>query len=152
VSRIVKLSSESLEDFIKFVVDKQEGKLQKVNVPFLSKAWRGLVDNHIGKVFAFHQGFKPGGFLLALFTPDMITGDMFAIQYLWMVAPEARGDGNALKLLDEFEEEAQILGCKFILGGSNAVSRPAAMRRLFSKRGYAPFSEAFIKPVSTIYG
>lgn len=134
-----------LEPFIDAVVKKQSGKLAQVNVPFLSNAWRGLLENNVGIAFAIYNGETPAGFLLGLFTNDMITGDLYAIQYLWMVDPEYRPGGTALRLYDAFEKEAQFQKCKRVLGGCNHVYKPQGMRELFLRRGYLPFSEAFYK-------
>lgn len=134
-------------DFVKSVVSAQEGVLAKVNVPFLSAAWSSLVERGTGVAFSIRKDSKPAGFLLALYTPDMITGDLFAIQYLWMVDPTAGLGRDAFRLLDAFEAEAKVRGCKKILGGYNRVHRPFGMRRMFLRRGYSPFSEALSKDV-----
>lgn len=136
-----------IEPFVQSVVEGQEGKLAQVNVPFLCESWRSMVDRNIAVAFAIDKEELPGGFLLALYTPDMITGDLFAIQYLWMADPKAKLGRHAFKLLDAFEEEAKVRNCKKILGGLNEVHRPGPMAGMFMKRGYGPFSMAFSKEV-----
>lgn len=145
--KVTQLGVWEIEPFVKSVVDAQKGNLALVNVPFLCAAWRSMVDQNIAVAFAISRGETPGGFLLALYTPDMITGDLFAIQYLWMVDPSAKLGRNAFKLLDAFEAEAVTRKCKKILGGLNQVHKPAPMAGLFIRRGYSPFSMAFSKEV-----
>ena len=136
-----------IEPFVKEIVDAQSGDMAKANVPFLCESWRGLVNRDVGVAFAISKDGKPAGFLLALYTPDMITGDLFAIQYLWMVAPSAKLGRKAFVLYDEFEREAKVRGCKKILGGCNGVHKPGPLSAFFLRRGYGPFSMAFSKEV-----
>ena len=144
--RVTQLSPDEIETVVDEVVKKQHGLLSNVNVSRVSAVWRKMVQAKVGVAFSAElKGGYPLGFLLALFTPDAITGESFAIQYLWMVSPEFRNSGTALDLLKAFEDEARARGCVRILTGSNQVSKPDAMRRLFRRLGYAPFSEAFSK-------
>ena len=88
-----------------------------------------------------------GGFLAGCILPDLMSGKMQALEYLWMVAPDHRQDGTAVRLLKEFERVAEYRGCETVVCGCMAAERPDAMRRMYRRLGFKPHGETFWKGI-----
>lgn len=85
------------------------------------------------------------GFLLGFHCVDLMTGKRKGYEFLWMLRPDKRSGGGALKLLAEFEEGAKQDGCVAVVVGNSAGYKPAAMGRMYRRLGYSSISESFQK-------
>lgn len=107
--------------------------------------WRELLSTGRGIGFAIAQNGKAEGFLLGLLTFDMLTNEKQALEFLWLVAPSARRNGNGLRLLEAFENVAKNSGCVRVICGADERHAPKAMARLYRQRGYEPRIQTFSK-------
>ena len=116
----------------------------KVNPNHFAPAW-GRMMQHCGAVaFSGHDDDgRVCSWLGGLIVPDMFTGEMQALEFLWLARPGV--SGAALSVLSAFESKAINAGAKMVIAGSSAFRRPEAMRRLYRRLGYVPHAEAFRK-------
>jgi hypothetical protein len=142
MSAVKKLSSNELFPVLSFIWENWKTELpEPINVSFLSESWAKLMGLGVANAYATFEKAKPVGVLLGMFTPDMHTGDLKGIEYLW-------AGKNTLKMLDQFESDCRARGCvAMICGVSDKVlgTRAPALRRLYRQRGFTPVTEAFSK-------
>lgn len=135
---------DEVEKIVETVVSTQPEPLNKVNVPFLVSSWKQLMTLGMASAFVERRNDAPVGFLLSLYTPDLLLGTQQATNFLWMVTP---GSGVALRLLRQFEREAKERKCSVMVSGSIENSRPKEMAKMYSRLGYEHFSSSFCKKV-----
>ena len=80
-------------------------------------------------------------FLVALFFPNMFSGDPVALNLFWV---GAAGQAS-LDLLRQFQTTARERGCTAVYGSAFRNYRTESMTRLFRRLGYAPHEAGFIK-------
>lgn len=147
---INKLSPEQLENFITPIVRSYapEDLLSQVRVDKVAASWRDFIRLGVGFCYAGETAEgKPGGFLLALHTDDLISGEKHALEYLWMVARDNHNPRLALALFSAFEADAKSAGCYRIVAGCNSVFKRKQLSRWYRMRGYSIFAEAHQKLV-----
>lgn len=140
----MRLNADQLEEFVRPVIEAQtEPTLEPIAVEYLMSSWRAMMNSD-----AVAYG-SDAGFLLGFFTTDVMTGKRKAYEYLWMLRPDKRSNGEGLKLLAEFEEGAKHDGCVAVVVGNSAGYKPAAMRRMYRRLGYSSISESFQRTFDT---
>lgn len=149
---VVALTAEQIRGFVEPVVREHCASafpehLENIKTDYLISSWEILMKSGIGCAYGIEKDGAPAGFLLGLYTMDMIIGQMQATEYLWVVSPQHRKGGAALRLLDRFERDAVAKGIKRILCGCVRVSNFEAMRRMYLRRGYTSLSESFLKEI-----
>lgn len=135
----MKLSPAQLRQHVGLVVVAQPHPLNQLSFVKLCEHWEKLMAMEMAEAFA-----APDGFLLALYTPDLISGKSSALAYLWMVSPSA-SPGTALRLFREWENDPRTVASEQKMAGCIVASRPEAMARLYRKLGYSLHSMSFQK-------
>jgi len=145
---VIRIATEDLATFLARVVAQHEPPLSQVSLKTIVPSWINFINGGIGTAYGLvSNSGDPAGFLLSFNTIDLIDGNTFAFEYLWLVAPQYRNGDVALKLLRQFEDDAKQAKVAMIICGNNRVFKQDAMRRLYSRLGYKPFSESFFKRV-----
>jgi GNAT superfamily N-acetyltransferase len=98
-----------------------------------------------GRAYGLTHAGRPVGLLFGLLVPDGLTGQLMALEYLWVVAKSYRRFGGALKLLKEFEKDARAVGAEILVCGSSAFNQGEKLRKLYARLGFRPHAEAFSK-------
>lgn len=138
----MRLTSEQLEAYVKPVIESQiEPTLEPIATDHLISSWKAMIDAGSGVAYG-----SDAGFLLGFHVTDLMTAKRKAFSYLWMVRPERRGNGEALKLLVEFEDGARHDGCVAIVTGAVSLN-PEPLGRLYRRQGYVKISEGFQKSI-----
>lgn len=109
--------------------------------------WRNVMQSGIGVAYGIEREGGPAGFLLAVHSRDLQTGEKRASEFLWMVSPKHRKGGTAQELLKEFEDDAKMAGCTSIVVGCHAVYKIEVLRRWYKSMGYQLLSESYEKRV-----
>ena len=145
--KILQLSKSQLREFIAPTIKAQESyPLDSIDPELVSSNWEVFLDSGGGKAFGAEVDGAPAGFLLSLYSMDLLCGKRKAFEYLWMVSPAHRSSGAAIALFKEFEKDAAESGYYSVVCGCHSFAkRCGAMRRLYRKLGYSPISEAFSK-------
>jgi len=139
----MRLNSDQLEQYVKPVIESQtEPTLEPIDADHLIGAWKAMMDAGTGVAYG-----SDAGFLLGLHCMDLMTGKRKAFEYLWMVRPDKRAGGEAMKLLVEFEDGAKYDGCVAIVVGNSSGYKPEALGRLYRRVGFVKISESFQKPL-----
>jgi hypothetical protein len=139
----MRLKPEEICHVLTYVWENYEGKQhlpEPLNIPFLAESWKQLTASGSGIAFANFSNSKPAGVLLGLISPDLHTGKLQGIEYLW-------AGRSCLPLLDAFAEECRARNChRIIVGLSKAIGpRAPALRRLYKMRGFVLETESFSK-------
>ena len=107
---------------------------------FLEK-WTSLMKLGVAVSYATFEGETARGILCGLISPDLHTGKMQGIEYIW-------AGKNTSGLLPEFEKDCRERGCTRMVFGLNPRvigDRAPALRRFYKVRGFVPFTESFLK-------
>lgn len=113
---------------------------------FFLTTWGNLIRAGVGVAFGLFDAGRPVGFICGLVMQDLITGMKQGMEQLWYVRPGHRAGSAAIRLLEAFEQEAKKRGAEMILCGCQHQDF-GRMQKLYSRRGYAPHAEAFIKRI-----
>jgi GNAT superfamily N-acetyltransferase len=117
----------------------------KPNVEHLATTWRQLESLGKTRTYVLVIDEKVVGIFLGLIVPDMITGELQGLEYMWFVEPQFRGTRKAVKMLRAFEGECKKAKCVRVLCGLAEWLNPEEMRVRYSRMGYAPHSAVFTK-------
>lgn len=81
----------------------------------------------------------------AVFPAFMDEQTLLAQELFWWVAPEHRGSGIAIELLDAMEAAARAAGAKALL--MLCIDRLEGKRvaQIYQRRGYAPAERTFVR-------
>jgi GNAT superfamily N-acetyltransferase len=117
----------------------------KPNPAHFAAAWARMMQYDTAVMLGAIGGNMCAGFLAGLIVPDLLSGQMQGVEFLWLAQPGHRKGGIALRLLKEFERVAKDRGCGVILCGAPASAQAETMARLYRRRGYVPHATAFRK-------
>jgi len=124
--------------------EREPGGFGKINVEFLAETWAGLMAQGSGVAYGEEDSGKPVGFLIGTHTHDPMTGILTAFEYLWVRRKDAP-KGTGMKLLNEFESEAKLAGCKQVVVGCNSVYKHEALAYWYLQIGFKLCSQSFQK-------
>lgn len=111
------------------------------NPRYFIENWSDLMERSVGVAYATFDEGIPTGILCGLITPDLHTGQIQGIEYLW-------AGKNTTALLPEFEKECRERKCTRIIFGLNSRvigDRAPALRRFYRGKGFTPYTESFSK-------
>lgn len=114
---------------------------EPVNVEYLAKSWASLMRLGNASAYATFRNGEANGVLLGLFTPDLYTGNLQGVEFLW-------AGRDTKSMLKEFESDCKEKGCKKVVCGISCDvmgDRVPVLRRFYRQNGYAPEKEAFSK-------
>lgn len=145
---VKRLTTDSFPMTISWLADKCATSVTSY-APFNARAfvagWQGLLLSNMGFAFGlFDHSEYPVGAICGLVMTDPYTGITQGSEHLWIVCPDCRRGGGALKLLEAFEAESRARGAKILVCGC-PHENVAAMGRLYARRGYEPHVDAFRK-------
>ncbi len=140
---IVTMAKEHVRDFVTAVIHGQAADFVKSEV--MIPNWEKLIESGAGRGYGLVIDDKRAGFLFGLITDDLLSGEKYAFEYLWIVWPEYRSGAASLGLLKQFEADAKQAGCKKIFCGARAAYKLPELRRMYPRLGYSSFSESFMK-------
>ena len=127
--------------------DKLPGYYTTPKPECFAAAWERMMHADTAVLIGAVTGTCYAGFLAGCILPDLLSGKMQALEYLWMVNPMHRRDGTAVRLLKEFERVAEYRGCETVVCGAMSAERPDAMRRMYRRIGFKPHGETFWKAI-----
>jgi hypothetical protein len=119
----------------------RHGFRAKFNAKHFVPAWGRMMQHGTAVAFGAYDGGTPVGWIGGFIVPDILTGEMNGIEYLWVRVPGH--DGR--ELLKAFEKKAWNAGCRVVVCGALTCDRSAGMRRLYRRLGYVPHGEDFRK-------
>jgi GNAT superfamily N-acetyltransferase len=106
--------------------------------------WTSLVSAGVGRAYGLWDP-EICGILLGLIFPDSFCGVRQGYECLWTVQKAKRRQGLAKGLLQAFEEDCRTAGCAAVIGSAQCGPFVGRMREIYSKAGYEPTAEAFLK-------
>jgi len=109
---------------------------------FLIESFQKLIDNGTGRAYGLFSQDYPAGILLGMLVPDMMTGRLQGVEYLWAVDPAHRGIPS-LQLLRRFEQDCADSHCEGIVAGFR--DRSNDLEKIYDRRGYVPYGKSFFK-------
>jgi len=148
----MRLTIEQMETFVRAVnTDHDSWKHDEKIVYHIDSdrvvaAWTKLMSEGTGVAYGVIREGQPAGFLLGIYTDDLLTGERTGYEYLFMVHRAHRFGNVALGLLQEFEDGAREAGCKKTVIGCHAAFKPESLARLYKRLGYSLMSQSFEKP------
>ena len=109
-------------------------------------------DNAINsKDFFFHclvADNEVVGFLIGFLAPAYFSHVLQATEIAWYVVPEHRGKGEALKMLELFEEWSKKHGAVCVNMGSVEIIHAEKIAKVYNKRGYTLNENTFTKELT----
>jgi hypothetical protein len=108
-----------------------------VDSQYLSEKWSGLMEHAGALAFGLEIGGQWRGFLLGSVLPDLISGKLQGLEFMWLVEKEYRGP-NSLQLLAVFEDECRKRGAEWIVVGYSELAAPAKRKARYAKLGFSP--------------
>lgn len=114
----------------------------EISPMFLIESFQKLMENGVGRAYALFERDYPAGILLGMLVPDMMTGKLQGVEYLWAVDPAHRGT-SSLQLLKRFEQDCADAHCEGIAAGFREGS--ADLGKVYGRRGYVPFGKTVFK-------
>ena len=146
---VVRLSLGQVVPAIRALVPRLAGAYPwpvKPDVEHLAKTWRHLESLGSTRTYGLYDsGVNIRGILLGLIVPDMITGELQGLEYMWFVEPGLRGKRQGVKLLRRFEEDCREAKCVRVVCGFAEWLNPEEMHLRYAKLGYEPHSRIFSK-------
>lgn len=115
----------------------------EVDSEFLANAWVELMVYPTTKAYGLLHSNEWKGFLLGGIQPELLTGKLQGVEFLWCVQRGFRG--HALKLLKRFESDCKAAGANWIVVGATALADPQARGLLYQKIGFAPHGSTWFK-------
>ena len=112
----------------------------RFNADFFESMFAQLLDQGLG------AGLRLGehGVLVAVLTPDMVTGDTVAMELFWYVDPDYRGIGK--KLMSAFEQWARDVGANRMVMG-HPLPCDQSMGQFYMRQMYMPLETHYMKEV-----
>lgn len=143
---VEKLTVERLEEVAPKIGDLLETGLYslskylgKFNPDICLRNWKTLVERGLGVVFIVGD---VDGFLAAVKTPDINTGELKAVELGWYVKPSKRGIG--LKLLRTYIEWAKESGCKAVGVTHMQDVMPQVVKRIYERMGFIHTESSYL--------
>lgn len=102
----------------------------------------------VGGAFVALEGDSIVGVLLGYVAEHVFSNVKFASDYVFYVAPEARGGTHAADLLRAFEQWAEANGAVEIIPGVSSQINPEGVRKFYTRRGYRHYGYAFVKELN----
>ena len=116
-----------------------------VNLDFLGTSWEKLCQNDACRAYGLFSVDQPVGIFLGMIVPDMNSGKLQGLEFLWTVLTKFRS--RAVSLLRTFEKDCRAAGCEIVITGSSLAMAPGRMRALYAALGYRPHAEIFSKMI-----
>lgn len=124
-----------------------EGKMPGGFVPSaFIHSWSKLIESGVGAIHASFDGDTITGGIAAILCPNMFNGKTMAVECLWYVLPEYRGQG--LKLFFAFEEWAKRHGATMLSMIHLHALQPEKLKKLYERMGYHAVETNYIKEVA----
>lgn len=134
--QIVELVPEQVESILPFIT---EFANIVPNVEFNSgnyiKFWRNALTSGLGVIFVSvdSQWVIKGG-IGGIKYPELLTGNLMAVELFWYTKKDERGDG--LRLYKKFEQWAKDQQCKKIAMIHLMCSMPAKLQHFYERSGF----------------
>jgi GNAT superfamily N-acetyltransferase len=99
--------------------------------------WRRVIEAGAGAIFLLEtdEGGVAGG-IGGICTPDILTGQLVAVELFWYVQPEHRHGLFPVRLLREYERWASGQGCVHVSMIYMEASMPERMKEFYERSGY----------------
>lgn len=112
-----------------------------------AEVWKSLLAADVGVVFYEEENGIVSGIFGGVFSPDMFSGRMVAVENFWFVLPHKRGGSLALRLLKAFEDEAKARKCERIVMVTLEALSPESVSKIFTRRGYSVLEHSYAKEI-----
>jgi GNAT superfamily N-acetyltransferase len=120
--------------------------VRKTDPEYMSNYWRLLVQRGVGMMVVLETPEnKVVGMIAGMVGQDTLSPARIAVEALWRVAPEARGQGH--KLLEYFESWAFQQGCELIFSTCMNNTEQGKLTKKYWTRGYFCYGYQFVKIV-----
>lgn len=115
-----------------------------IDLDYLADTFEKILGTPAGLALGFSDKGKCTALVLGLVVPDMVSGHLQGLVCHWGSQP-GRG-AHGLRVFKHFERACKKLGCETLVAGciSDNGSAPK-MRTLYSKLGFLPHREEFLK-------
>jgi GNAT superfamily N-acetyltransferase len=117
----------------------------QLNEAHYGECWRGFLKTGIGAMFLLEDGGELVGGIGGVAHPDLVTGELTAVELYWYVKPEYRRGTMPIRLLTEFEQWAARRGCRTVAMIHMQDSMPEALGAFYERRGYKLYETMYRK-------
>jgi hypothetical protein len=114
-----------------------------VDAQFLAKYWTRLMETGTAFAYGLFEQDECKGILLGSIIPDLFSGRLHGVEFLWKV----KSGANGLPLQKHFENRCREAECFQVVFGLNYGSETDASRlsNFYLRKGYQPYALAYKK-------
>lgn len=124
--------------------EKEFAHFAPVDSQYLAEKWSELMERAGASAFGLEVDGQWHGFLLGSVIPDLISGKLQGLEFMWLVEKEYRGQ-NSLDLLSAFKSECREKGAEWIVVGYSELAAPEKRKRKYAGLGFSPHCGTWFK-------
>lgn len=120
-----------------------ESKHIRIEPVYATRMYTNMVKSGVAHMFIMDDDGVMIGGIGCIVSPDLMNGDLMAIETYWFVSPDHRGHG--IRLVSYLEQWAREHGCKSIAMIHLTDSHPKRLELLYQRRGYIAIETHYVK-------